>query len=165
MTANIGLFPGSFDPFTNGHLATVKRALSIFDKVIIAVVTNTRKNALFTTQEKVDLIETAVADLSNVEVIAAPQKLTVDLAVSLHASALIRGLRNANDFEYEAGIAQMNKAQNPDIETVFFVADQRYTFISSSMIKEVAAFNGDISALVPANVEEALKYKIQHQSV
>ncbi|GAF39071.1 hypothetical protein FC83_GL002476 [Agrilactobacillus composti DSM 18527 = JCM 14202] len=159
MTLNIGLFPGSFDPFTNGHLATVKKALKIFDKLYIAVSTNTGKTALFTTPEKVALIKGATEGLDRVEVIAAPRKLTVDLAVELKAQALIRGLRNTADFEYEAGVAQMNKAQNADIETVFFMADQKYTFISSSMIKEVAAFGGDVSALVPACVEAALKTK------
>ncbi|MFD1671184.1 pantetheine-phosphate adenylyltransferase [Agrilactobacillus yilanensis] len=161
MTQNIGLFPGSFDPFTNGHLATVKKALTIFDEVYIAVVTNTGKNALFTTDEKVALIQTAIQDIDHVKVIAAPKMLTVNLAKQLHAKALIRGLRNANDFEYEAGIAQMNKVQDSDVETIFFVADQKYTFISSSMIKEVAKFGGDVSALVPANVEQALLVKYQ----
>lgn len=164
MTQNIGLFPGSFDPFTNGHLATVRKALTIFDKVYVAVVTNTRKNALFSTEEKVTLIQDAIKNVPNVEVIAAPKILTVDLATKLHARALIRGLRNASDFEYEAGIAQMNKVQDPKVETVFFVADQKYTFISSSMIKEVAKFDGDISALVPTNVEQALRQKYQKES-
>lgn len=163
MTRNIGLFPGSFDPFTNGHLATVKKALTVFDKVYIAVVTNTGKNALFTTDEKVALIQEAIKNLTNVEVIAAPKMLTVNLAKKLRAKALIRGLRNASDFEYEAGIAQMNKVQDPQVETIFFVADQKYTFISSSMIKEVARFNGDISALVPSNVEQALWDKYQKE--
>lgn len=164
MTQNIGLFPGSFDPFTNGHLATVRKALTIFDKVYVAVVTNTRKNALFSTDEKVALIQEAIKAMPNVEVIAAPKILTVDLATKLHAKALIRGLRNASDFEYEAGIAQMNKVQDPKVETVFFVADQKYTFISSSMIKEVAKFDGDISALVPSNVEKALRQKYQKKA-
>ncbi|MCD2255262.1 pantetheine-phosphate adenylyltransferase [Agrilactobacillus fermenti] len=161
MTEKIGLFPGSFDPFTNGHLATVKKALTFFDKVYIAVATNTGKSALFSTEEKVALIKDAVTALESVTVIAAPRKLTVTLARELGATTLIRGLRNGNDFEYEAGIAQMNKVQDASIETVFFMADQEYNFISSSMIKEVAAFNGRVTGLVPKNVEIALKQKLQ----
>ncbi|WP_262314529.1 pantetheine-phosphate adenylyltransferase [Lacticaseibacillus parakribbianus] len=157
--ARIALFPGSFDPFTNGHLDTVQRASRLFDRVVIAAMTNTSKRPLFSAAEKLALIEAATAALPNVQVVAQPAMLTVAYAQSIGATALIRGVRNTADYNYESGIADMNANLAPDIETVLLFGDKRYRFISSSLIKEVAAFGGDVSALVPANVDAALKAK------
>ncbi|KRK35143.1 pantetheine-phosphate adenylyltransferase [Loigolactobacillus bifermentans] len=160
MAKRIALFPGSFDPFTNGHLATVQQASKLFDHVTIAIMTNTNKSPLFTSDEKLALVQTAVARLSNVDVVAAATQLTVDLARQIGATVIIRGLRNTTDFEYEQAIAAMNKLQAPDIESVFLMSDPQYAFLSSSLLKEVAAFNGDIEKLVPKNIAEALNAKL-----
>ncbi|KRL14178.1 MAG: pantetheine-phosphate adenylyltransferase [Schleiferilactobacillus perolens] len=159
----IALFPGSFDPFTNGHLQTVQRASRLFDEIVIAVMTNVSKHALFTPDEKEQLVTEAIAHLPNVRVMSAPNQLTVQVAESVGAHFLLRGLRNEADFTYEAGIAQINRTQDADIETVFLYADSDTAFVSSSMIKEVAHFGGDVSTLVPANVAAALHQKFAVQ--
>lgn len=157
----IALFPGSFDPMTNGHLSTIKSACKLFDQVVIAVSTNSSKTTLFSAEEKMTLIETATKDLPNTKVIEHTGGLTVELARKINATSLIRGLRNTQDFEYEAAIAAMNKTQLPELDTVFFMADERYRFVSSSLIKEVAMFGGDVSHLVPEQINDAIieKYK------
>ncbi|MFT9041149.1 pantetheine-phosphate adenylyltransferase [Schleiferilactobacillus harbinensis] len=156
----IALFPGSFDPFTNGHLQTVQRASKLFDEVVIAVMTNVSKQGLFTPAEKEALVAGATQGLANVRVMAAPNQLTVQVAEAVGAKFLLRGLRNESDFTYEAGIAQINRTQDTSIETVFLYADSDTAFVSSSMIKEVARFGGDVSGLVPANVATALAAKM-----
>ncbi|MGO2082419.1 pantetheine-phosphate adenylyltransferase [Vagococcus sp.] len=160
----IAIFPGSFDPFTNGHLNTVKRASDLFDEVIITVATNTSKKELFTSREKLELIENSIVSLKNVKVVLQPNQLTVDVAVKYQAHFLIRGIRNNQDFEYEKNIAFMNKKLNAQVETIFLLADENYSSISSSMIKEIAKFGGDISSFVPKNVKEALNIKFSGQS-
>lgn len=157
----IGLFPGSFDPLTNGHVDTVERAAKLFDKVIVAVATNTTKKALFSSGEKMQLINEALQHVPTVEVIEHTGGLTVDLAGEVGASALIRGLRTVKDFEYEASIAAMNRSQHAEIETIFLVASEQYRFLSSSMIKEVAMFGGNVSTLVPSNVNKAIIEKFK----
>lgn len=157
----IALFPGSFDPFTNGHLDTVERAAKLFDQVVIAVATNTSKNALFTLEEKMTFIKSTVDYLENVSVTEHSGGLTVELAKEIGAVTLLRGLRNNADFEYESTIATMNKIQYKDIETIFLMSNEKYRFLSSSLIKEVAMFGGDVSTLVPAVVNEAIKLKYQ----
>ena len=159
--SKIALYPGSFDPISNGHIDIIKRAATLFDRVIIAVATNTSKKALFTEDEKIQLILENVASLSNVEVVKHSGGLTVDLADELNADILLRGLRSVKDFEYEADIAAMNKTQNSRVETVFLASDERYRFVSSSLVKEVAMFGGDISGLVPDNVNVAMKKKYE----
>lgn len=156
----IALFPGSFDPFTNGHLQTVQRASKLFDEVVIAVMTNVSKQGLFTPAEKEALVVGAIQGIPNVQVMAAPNQLTVQVAEAVGAKFLLRGLRNESDFTYEAGIAQINRTQDASIETVFLYADSDTAFVSSSMIKEVARFGGDVSGLVPANVATALAAKM-----
>ncbi|MEE6714411.1 pantetheine-phosphate adenylyltransferase [Schleiferilactobacillus harbinensis] len=156
----IALFPGSFDPFTNGHLQTVQRASKLFDEVVIAVMTNVSKQGLFTPAEKEALVVGAIQGIPNVQVMAAPNQLTVQVAETVGAKFLLRGLRNESDFTYEAGIAQINRTQDASIETVFLYADSDTAFVSSSMIKEVARFGGDVSGLVPANVATALAAKM-----
>jgi len=163
VTAKIAIFPGSFDPFTNGHLETVERASRLFDEVIIAVMTNTSKQALFQPAEKLTLITTATKDLSNVRAVAQSNELTIDFARSQGAQYILRGIRSVKDFEYERDIAAMNQVQATEIETVFLLAHNRYAFLSSSLIKEVAKFGGDISTLVPPNVAQALQRKFQQE--
>jgi pantetheine-phosphate adenylyltransferase len=160
MTDKVAIFPGSFDPFTNGHLDTVRRASTMFDRVVVAVMTNTSKRPLFSADEKTALIQTAVAQLANVSVVAQPAALTVDFACQLHAQFIVRGLRNVQDFSYENDIAAVNARLAPDIQTVLLPAKADYAAISSSIIKEVASFGGDVSTMVPANVAAALRDKL-----
>lgn len=155
----IALFPGSFDPFTNGHLNTVERASKLFDEVIIGIFTNTTKKPLFFPDEKKELTEMAVKHIDNVKVLIQSEDLTVNIAKQLHANFLIRGVRNSQDYEYEKNIAFMNKQMDSSIETIFLLADESYSNISSSMIKEIAKFQGDVSSFVPENVNIALKKK------
>lgn len=157
----IALFPGSFDPFTNGHLNTVERSADLFDEVIVAVVTNTSKVGMFSVEEKLSLINESIKGLSNVKVIAQEEGLTVTIAEKLGARFLIRGIRNLTDYEYEKNIASMNNRLNDKIETVFLLADEEYANVSSSIIKEIAKFNGDVAPFVPPVVKTALENKYQ----
>ncbi|MFD1392933.1 pantetheine-phosphate adenylyltransferase [Lacticaseibacillus jixianensis] len=154
------IFPGSFDPFTNGHLDTVARAAKMFDTVVVAVMTNTAKRPLFTAAEKLALIKGATAGLANVDVVAAPAMLTVKFAQQIGATVLVRGVRSGKDLDYEQDIAEMNQVLSPQLETVLLLADKRYRFLSSSLIKEVATFGGDVSSLLPANVNAAIGAKL-----
>ncbi|MFD1432586.1 pantetheine-phosphate adenylyltransferase [Lacticaseibacillus yichunensis] len=153
----IAIFPGSFDPFTNGHLDTVTKASQLFDKVVVAVMTNTNKNAVFSGAEKVAMIEAATAGLANVEVYEQPHMLTVAFAKQSGAQYMVRGVRNTADLNYENDIAAMNQTLASDIQTVLLPADPKWRFLSSSLIREVASFGGDVATLVPANVNAALK--------
>lgn len=155
----IALFPGSFDPLTNGHLNMIERGTKMFDKVIVGVFVNTNKTALFTLDEKLMLIKQAVAHLENVEVIAQESNLTVESAAELGANFLIRGIRNVKDYEYEKDIAMMNHHLAPELETVFLLADEAYAHVSSSLLKEVLKFGGDVSAYLPLVVDQALNQK------
>ena len=127
----VGIYPGSFDPFTNGHNDILVRSLKIFDKVIIAVVKNSAKNYLFSLEDRVQMIDDIFKDYENISCMGLDSKLTVDLASELNAQAIIRGLRAVSDFEYEFQIASINRSQNPQIESVFFTPDEKLTFISS----------------------------------
>lgn len=157
----IALFPGSFDPFTNGHLNTVERASMLFDEVIIGIFTNTTKKPLFTAEEKKVLTEKAVAELNNVGVILQSEGLTIHIAKELKANFLIRGVRNNQDYEYEKNIASMNRKMDGSIDTIFLLADDNLSNISSSMIKEIARFKGDVSPFVPKEVNKALIEKFR----
>lgn len=159
---NKAIFAGSFDPFTMGHLDTVERASHIFDEIIIAVATNISKSQLFSPEERIQLIKEATSDYDNIQVINHTEGLTIDLADKMGANVLIRGVRSVKDYEYEADIATMNYAQNDNVETLLMIASPQYSFISSSMIKEISKFNGDISGFVPLNVEAALKEKYKN---
>ncbi len=154
------IYPGSFDPITNGHLDVINRARSIFDKVIIAVAHNVSKNVLFTREERVRLIEENIADRSDLKVVAF-DGLVVDLAVELGAIALIRGLRAVSDFEHEFQMAQMNRHLDERVETVFLMPNEKYFFTSSTLIKQVHAFTDRKTDLVPGNVYEALCHKFK----
>lgn len=159
--SKIALYAGSFDPVSNGHLNLIQRGAALFDQLIVAVATNTSKKSLFTTDEKVQLMQENLTHLTNVTVVQHTGGLTIDLAKEWNATVLLRGIRNVKDFEYEADVAAMNKTQNKEIETVFLTADEKYRFVSSSLIKEVAMFGGDITGLVPENVHRAMKEKYE----
>lgn len=159
--SKIALYAGSFDPVSNGHLNLIQRGAALFDHLIVAVATNTSKKSLFTTDEKVQLMQENLTHLPNVTVVQHTGGLTIDLAKEWNATVLLRGIRNVKDFEYEADVAAMNKTQNKEIETVFLTADEKYRFVSSSLIKEVAMFGGDITGLVPENVNRAMKGKYE----
>lgn len=132
----IALFPGSFDPMTNGHLNLIERSAKLFDEVIIGVFINTSKQTLFTPEEKKYLIEEATKEMPNVRVIMQETQLTVESAKSLGANFLIRGIRNVKDYEYEKDIAKMNQHLAPEIETVFLLAEEPYAHVSSSLLKK-----------------------------
>ena len=151
----IAIYPGTFDPITNGHLDIIKRAARIFDKVIVAVAMNTGKAPLFSEEERKALIEKAVSHIDGVEVDIF-SGLIVDYCHERGASALIRGLRALSDFEYEFQMALLNRKIGKDVESVFLMPKEKYTYLSSSMIKEIAEFGGDVTAFVPDHVREEL---------
>lgn len=153
------IFPGSFDPITNGHLETVQIASQMFDKVYFVVMTNTSKKYLFSEEERLKLASDVFKNDANIEVISRPADLTVNVARELGAKAIVRGLRNDADFNYEREIAAINKTLAPELNTVLLLTGPENSFISSSMIKETAMFGGDVSKLVPEVVAEALKEK------
>ena len=155
------IYPGSFDPFTNGHNDILNRSLKIFDKVTIAVVKNSSKNYFFSLEERVAMINELFIGHENIECIGLDSKLTVDLADELEAKAIIRGLRAVSDFEYEFQIASINRSQNSVVESVFFTPDEKLSFISSSMVKELASYKGNISKFVHPNIEKSLKSKLE----
>ena len=152
------IYPGSFDPLTNGHLDIVQRAAKLFDTVIVAVANNAEKKALFTLAERVQLVQEAVAALPNVKVDSFTG-LLVNYAERCHGQAVIRGLRAVSDFEFEFQLALMNRKLNERIETIFMMPKETYTFLSSRLIKEIAGLGGNVHSFVPANVEAALKAK------
>jgi len=154
----IAIYPGSFDPITNGHIDIVTRASKLFEKIIIAIFEIPNKHISFSIEERVDLARRAVANLSNVEV-KPYGGLTIDFAKQVNAKVMVRGLRMSADFEREFEMAMMNKKLYPRLELVCFMASQEYQFLSSSLLKEVASLGGNISNLVPEHVAEALKRK------
>ena len=152
------VYPGSFDPVTNGHIDIISRAAKQFDEVIIGVLRNSAKTPLFSVDERVKLIEDAVKDFPNVSV-KSFNGLSVNFVKECGATAIIRGLRATTDFEYELQMAQMNRVLEHSIDTMFFITNLRYAYLSSSIVKEVALHGGDISLLVPKHVEDALHEK------
>ena len=154
------IYPGSFDPITNGHLDVLERATRIFDEVIVAVAVNSQKTGLFSTSERISLIEGVTSGNDRIRV-ANFDGLLVDFATQQNANALVRGLRAISDFEYEFQMALMNRKLQPEIETIFLMPREEYTYVSSSLTKEIARLGGDISSLVPEAVAEALKSKLQ----
>lgn len=155
------IYAGSFDPFTMGHLNILERASKMFEEIIVAIGTNTSKQVLFTPEEKLEMITEVIEEnaLENVRVIRHTDGLTVDLARQEKATVMLRGIRSVTDMEYEMNIASMNKTQAPDIESVFLMADEQYRFVSSSLIKEIAQFDGDVSQMVPKTISEKMKEK------
>ena len=154
----IAVYPGSFDPITYGHLDIIKRGLTIFDEIIVAVAKNSQKNALFTTDERVELIQDVVKGEGRVTVDTF-SGLLIDYVASRGAHVIIRGLRAISDFEYEFQIAQMNSSIGRQIETLFMMTSLQYGYLSSSIVKEVCSLNGDIDKFVPLEVKTALRQK------
>ncbi|MBN2885976.1 MAG: pantetheine-phosphate adenylyltransferase [Chromatiaceae bacterium] len=150
------VYPGTFDPITNGHIDLVLRAARLFDRVVVAVATDTGKQPLFSIEERVALVREATGHLPNVESIAF-QGLLVNFVRELGVNVIIRGLRAVSDFEYEFQLASMNRHMAPDIETIFLTPAEQYAFISSSLVREIARLHGDISTFVPAEVQAALR--------
>jgi pantetheine-phosphate adenylyltransferase len=155
---SIAIYPGTFDPITNGHLDLVARASRLFHKVIVAVAVNAGKTPLFSLAERVNLVQEAASNHANVEVIGF-DNLLVDCARKHGASVILRGLRAVSDFEYEFQMAGMNRNLAPELETLFLTPPEEYTFISSSVIKSIAQLHGDISAFVPEVVYQQLLKK------
>jgi len=158
----IAVYPGAFDPITNGHLDIAIRAAKLFDKVIIGVYDNPDKEVLFTTEERVELVRLSITDLPNVEV-QSYDGLTVGFAMKVGAQTIVRGLRIGADFEREFEMALMNKKLAPDCELVCLITNPKYQFVSSSRLKEVASLDANIDDLVPKPVKEALKKKFQNK--
>jgi|TARA_B110000116_G_scaffold143661_1_gene124590 pantetheine-phosphate adenylyltransferase len=156
----IAIYPGSFDPITFGHIDIVERACALFDKVILGVAESESKNPLFNVQERIELIEEIFQDNPKIEVLGYSKKLTVDLARENDAIAIIRGLRAVADFEYEFQLATMNRSLAPDIESIFFTPKDTLIYVSSSLVKEIAQFGGNVSRFVSPNVKTALMEKI-----
>ncbi|HLR66041.1 pantetheine-phosphate adenylyltransferase [Virgibacillus alimentarius] len=156
----LAICPGSFDPVTNGHLDIIQRGARIFDHIIVAVFNNQSKSPLFSVKERIHLLEEVTKDLPNVT-IDSNAGLLIDYAKEQNAQVILRGLRAVSDFEYEMQITSMNRKLDENIETFFMMTNNQYSFLSSSMVKEVAKYNADVSDLVPKEVEKALiqKYK------
>ncbi|MBU8791655.1 pantetheine-phosphate adenylyltransferase [Oceanobacillus caeni] len=156
----LAICPGSFDPITNGHLDIIERASGIFDQVIVAVFNNEAKSPLFSVQERMDLIKESTSYLPNISVDSSSH-LLMDYAKEKNADVVIRGLRAVSDFEYEMQITSMNRKLNPEVETLFVMTNNQYSFLSSSMVKEIAKYHGDISGLIPEVVQSALREKFK----
>lgn len=158
MNGKSAIYPGTFDPITNGHLSIVNRALTIFDKLIIAILNNPQKEPLFTLEERIDMIKESLNGAQNVE-IDTFDGLLVDYAVQKRANVILRGLRALSDFEYEFQMALMNRKLNRDVQSIFLMTDYKWFYISSTIIKEAASLGGDTSGLVPEIVDRRLKEK------
>lgn len=156
----IAIFPGSFDPLTNGHVEVVEKAADLFDQVYVVIMTNTHKKYLFSADERASLARDALKKLPNVCVLKKPSSLTVNVARELGAKAIVRGVRNTEDFLYEQQIAGLNERLAPDIHTVLIFTKPDSSFVASSMIKEVARFHGDISQFLPSKAAKALIKKM-----
>lgn len=154
----VAIYPGSFDPVTNGHIDIVARGLKLFDKIIVAILHNPAKKSLFTVEERVELLTICLKNNPAIE-IDSFDGLLVDYAASRNAQAILRGLRAVSDFEYEFQLALMNRRLNREVQTVFLMTGMRWIFTSSSIIKEAAQFGGNISGMVPAEVNKRLKEK------
>ncbi len=155
---HIAIYPGTFDPITNGHLDIIMRAAPLFDKVIVTLALNSDKDPLFSVEERMEMLRRSVKDLPHVEV-AKFSGLVVDFAHREKASVIIRGLRAVSDFEFEFQMALMNRKQRPEIDTVYLMPDERYTYLSSSIVKEVARHGGNAEAFVPPFVLEMMREK------
>ena len=152
------IYPGSFDPLTNGHLDVIERAVKLFDRVIVAVAKNESKHPLFSQEERLDFVRRSVQHLPSVEADSF-DSLLVEYVVSRKAQAIVRGLRAISDFEFEFQLALMNRKLNENIETIFMMPKDTYTFLSSGIVKEIARLGGDVGSFVPAPVQTALARK------
>ena len=160
MSSSVVIFPGTFDPVTNGHVDLIQRASGLFETVIVAVAANHKKNPLFSLSERVALIQEVLADVCTNVRVEGFSGLLADFALENEAKAIIRGLRAVSDFEYEFQLANMNRRLVPTIESLFLTTAEQHSFISSSLVKEIAGLNGDVSTFVPKRVIEALNKKL-----
>jgi pantetheine-phosphate adenylyltransferase len=158
MSQRTAVYPGTFDPITNGHLSIVNRALKIFDKLVIAILNNPLKAPLFSLDERIDMIQRAFKEKASVEVDSF-DGLLVDYVVKKKSNVILRGLRALSDFEYEFQMALMNRKLNREVQSIFLMTDYKWFYTSSTIIKEAASLHGDISGLVPAFVNDKLKEK------
>ena len=158
----IGIYPGSFDPVTLGHMDVISRSAKIVDKLIVAVLNNNSKNPWFTAEERVDMLKMVTKDIPNVEVTLF-HGLTVDLARQYNAQTIIRGLRAVTDFEYELQLAQTNRIIAPEIDTIFLTTSLQYAYLSSSTVREVAYYNGDISKFVSPEIAKLVEAKMREK--
>lgn len=160
----IAVCSGSFDPVTYGHLDIISRSSKVFDKVIVAVLINSKKNSMFSVEERVELLRQATTDMGNVE-IDSFDGLLIDYMNKRGAHVIVRGLRAVSDFEYEMQVASINKKLDEKIETFFMMTNNQYSYLSSSIVKEVAKYKASVTDLVPPVVEEALKKKVSEQAI
>jgi len=156
------IYPGSFDPVTYGHLDIINRAAHIFDHLVVAILSNRAKQPLFTVEERIGMLNAITAELPNVETMFFTG-LLVDFAKACNCQVIVRGLRAITDFEYELQMSQTNHILSPELDTVFFTTDLKYSYLSSSTVREVAMFGGDVSAFVPPLVEQAILQKCPRQ--
>jgi pantetheine-phosphate adenylyltransferase len=163
LSRSIAVYPGTFDPITNGHLDILRRALALFDKVIVMIAINQRKQPLFSAEERIAFIQDAMPEADGRLEFASSDGLLVDFCREHGASVIVRGLRALADFEYEFQFAHMNRRLAPGVDTVFFMTDERNHYVSSSLVKEVASLGGDVTGLVPHAVVEALAAKYQRK--
>ena len=159
---SIAVYPGSFDPVTYGHLDIIKRSISVFDKLVIGILLNSEKNPLFSMEERVEFLTEATKDMENVEV-KSFSGLLVDFARENNADITVRGLRAVTDFEYELQIAQINNKLDSNLDTMFFTTSTEYAYLSSTIVREIASYHGDVSELVPPYVEQKLKQKFRER--
>ncbi|MBG9984606.1 pantetheine-phosphate adenylyltransferase [Aerococcaceae bacterium DSM 111022] len=159
MKKTIGLFAGSFDPISNGHIDLIERGSRLFNEFIVLIAINYSKKHIFTEEERLALVKESVSHLDNVRVDVLHDGLAATYAKENEVTAMVRGIRNTTDFDYEFTIASANQTQNKDLETVILYSTDEYRYLSSSIIKEIAHYNGDISTMVPPNVEKAMKEK------
>ena len=157
----IGIYPGTFDPITNGHLDVIQRSILLFDKVIVAITNNPSKSPLFSIEERSEMISSVTTSLENVEVDSF-EELLVEYANKKNATAIIRGLRATSDFEYEFQMALVNRKLSSKLLTVFLMPNEKYTYLNSTIVKEVASLNGDISCFVPQEVNLKIKDKFKN---
>jgi len=155
------VYPGTFDPITNGHIDLVERAARLFDKVVIGIASSQRKSPLFSIDERIQLASDALAHVPNIE-IRGFDYLLVNFVNECGADAIMRGLRAVSDFEYEFQLANMNRALSPEVESIFLTPAERFSYISSSLVREISSLDGDVSKFVPTNVVEALSNKFNH---
>ena len=158
MKTHAVIYPGTFDPITNGHVDLTERAARLFDRVVVAIAYSEKKTPLFTLEQRIELCEQSLTHLDNVEVLGF-NNLLIDFAKSQGSRCVLRGLRAVADFEYEFQLANMNRAMYPEFESVFLTPSEHLSYISSSLVREIAAMGGDITAFVPGNVASALTKK------